>query len=77
MVHICGRTTGVRALIPPIVGGPPLLPPPPQVEESKMTARAVLQCRPNSHPFPDHNDSSVQLCTRPLSTTTQQQYRSN
>ncbi|KAK3883010.1 hypothetical protein Pcinc_012647 [Petrolisthes cinctipes] len=52
MVHICGRTTGVRALIPPIVGGPPLLPPPPQVEESKMTARAVLQCRPNSHPFP-------------------------
>ncbi|XP_042860129.1 sarcolemmal membrane-associated protein-like isoform X2 [Penaeus japonicus] len=37
---------GVRTLVPPSVGGPPLT-------ETKMTARAILQCRPNSHPFPD------------------------
>ncbi|MPC63112.1 hypothetical protein E2C01_057207 [Portunus trituberculatus] len=36
---------GVRTLVPPAVGGPPLT-------EAKMTARAILQCRPNSHPFP-------------------------
>ncbi|XP_076028571.1 uncharacterized protein LOC143017701 isoform X2 [Oratosquilla oratoria] len=38
---------GVRALVPPQVGGHPSNP--------KMTARAVLQCRPNSHPFPERN----------------------
>uniref|UniRef100_A0A0P4WBA4 Sarcolemmal membrane-associated protein n=1 Tax=Scylla olivacea TaxID=85551 RepID=A0A0P4WBA4_SCYOL len=37
---------GVRTLVPPAVGGPPLT-------EAKMTARAILQCRPNSHPFPE------------------------
>lgn len=37
---------GVRTLVPPTVGGPPLT-------EAKMTARAILQCRPNSHPFPE------------------------
>ncbi|XP_047492602.1 sarcolemmal membrane-associated protein-like isoform X2 [Penaeus chinensis] len=37
---------GVRTLVPPTVGGPPLT-------ETKMTARAILQCRPNSHPFPE------------------------
>lgn len=36
---------GVRTLVPPTVGGPP-------ITEAKMTARAILQCRPNSHPFP-------------------------
>lgn len=33
-------------MVPPTVGGPP-------ITESKMTARAILQCRPNSHPFPE------------------------
>ncbi|XP_069167208.1 sarcolemmal membrane-associated protein isoform X4 [Procambarus clarkii] len=37
---------GVRTLVPPSVGGPP-------ITESKMMARAILQCRPNSHPFPE------------------------
>ncbi|XP_050719181.1 sarcolemmal membrane-associated protein-like isoform X2 [Eriocheir sinensis] len=37
---------GVRTLVPPTVGGPP-------ITEAKMTARAILQCRPNSHPFPE------------------------
>lgn len=37
---------GVRTLVPPTVGGPP-------ITETKMTARAILQCRPNSHPFPE------------------------
>ncbi|XP_042227918.1 sarcolemmal membrane-associated protein-like isoform X1 [Homarus americanus] len=37
---------GVRTLVPPTVGGPP-------ITESKMMARAILQCRPNSHPFPE------------------------
>ncbi|XP_063597589.1 sarcolemmal membrane-associated protein-like isoform X2 [Penaeus indicus] len=40
---------GVRTLVPPTVGGPP-------ITETKMTARAILQCRPNSHPFPDVED---------------------
>lgn len=42
MVNIVGG----RTLVPPTVGGPP-------ITESKMTARAILQCRPNSHPFPE------------------------
>ncbi|XP_071551462.1 uncharacterized protein Slmap [Panulirus ornatus] len=48
---------GVRTLVPPTVGGPP-------ITESKMTARAILQCRPNSHPFPERTlilDQSVKI----------------
>ncbi|KAK8745334.1 hypothetical protein OTU49_000135 [Cherax quadricarinatus] len=48
---------GVRTLVPPTVGGPP-------VTESKMMARAILQCRPNSHPFPERTlvlDQSVKI----------------
>ncbi|XP_045101439.1 sarcolemmal membrane-associated protein-like isoform X3 [Portunus trituberculatus] len=48
---------GVRTLVPPAVGGPPLT-------EAKMTARAILQCRPNSHPFPERTlvlDQSVKI----------------
>lgn len=45
---------GVRTLVPPTVGGPP-------ITETKMTARAILQCRPNSHPFPVSIESLIVL----------------